>query len=566
MNLNRSIEPELTPKNRQRAGLGLAKWMWSAFIPIVIVAAIFTGITQVKAPSPLASNAPPEVFSAGRAMEKLQVIAKEPHPIASSAHGRVRDYLMDELRALGLQPEFQKENVESDFTSDLNGRVENIVVRIPGTDSSKAVMVAAHYDSVRTSPGAGDDGAAIAAMLETVRALQVSGPLKNDLILLMTDGEEYGLLGAKAFVEKHPWAKDVGLVLNFEARGNQGPSFMFETSGQNGWLVQEYVKADPYPVAYSLVYNVYKIMPNDTDLTMFLKGGLAGLNFAFGEGVNAYHSPIDTPENLDQSSLQHHGEHMLSLTKHFGNLNLSSPQVKQPDRIYFNVLGWKMVSYPQSWNPGLLVIAALVLLGTLWHGFARKRLSLLGMTGGFLITIVSVGVVFGVIQLLWTLLGSILSEDTYVLVLTDPKISLYLFAGTIGCTILLMWVLMRWGTFKIRVDNVWAGVLLLWFVLSVALVVWLPGGSYMFIWPLLCSMAGFNLVLGGVRGNLDYRHGLISVLFAVPGIVLFTPIVYLIYILITMQMAGAIMVLAALPCLLVVPTLMKSRKQAQIHV
>lgn len=562
MKLNRSIEPALTPKNRQRAGLGLAKWMWSALLPIVIIGAILIGITQVKAPNPVASSAPPEVFSAERAMEKLQVIAKEPHPLLSSAHDRVRDYLMDELRALGLEPEIQKEYAVSDYSALFKGMIENIVVKIPGTDSSKAVMIAAHYDSVRTGPGAGDDGAAIAAMLETVRALQASGPLKNDLILLMTDGEEYGLLGAKAFVEKHPWVKDVGLVLNFEARGNRGPSFMFETSGQNGWLVQEYVKADPYPVAYSLIYNVYKIMPNDTDMTMFLKGGLTGLNFAFGEGVNAYHSPIDTPENLDQSSLQHHGEHMLSLTKHFGNLDLNAPQVEQPDRIYFNVLGWKMISYPQSWNYGLLVIAALVFLATLWHGFARKRLSLLGMTGGFLVTMVNVGVIFGVIKLLWALLGSILAEDTYVLVLTDPKVSLYVFVGTVVCTVLLQWGMMRWGTFKIRVDNVWAGVLLLWFLLSIALVVWLPGGSYMFIWPLLFSMAGFNLVLAVAPRMLDLGHlqGMVSVLAAVPGIVLFTPIVYLIYILMTMQMAGPIMAIAALPCLLIAPALMRSSK------
>lgn len=49
---------------------------------------------------------------------------------------------------------------------------------------------------------------------------------KNDIVILISDAEELGLLGAGAFVEHHPWAKDIGLVLNFEARGSGGPSYM----------------------------------------------------------------------------------------------------------------------------------------------------------------------------------------------------------------------------------------------------------------------------------------------------------------------------------------------------
>lgn len=45
------------------------------------------------------------------------------------------------------------------------------------------------------------------------------------------------LLGAKAFVDAHPTAKEVKVALNFEARGNGGPSIMFETSPDNGWLI-----------------------------------------------------------------------------------------------------------------------------------------------------------------------------------------------------------------------------------------------------------------------------------------------------------------------------------------
>ena len=257
---------------KYQARLGFAKWVNWVTIPILIVGSILLGFMQIKAPQPADSNAPLDSFSSQRAMEKLKIIAKEPHPINTLAHDLVRDYLFSELKGLGLNPEIQKPYITSDLNSGRSGTIENIITRIPGTDNSKAIMIAAHYDSVPGGPGAADDGAGIAAILESVRAIQVSGQLKNDLIVLMTDGEEMGLLGAKAFMDEHPWAKDVGLVLNFESRGNKGPSFMFETSDQNGWMINEFMKAAPHPVAYSLIYNVYKLMPNDTDLTYVSPG------------------------------------------------------------------------------------------------------------------------------------------------------------------------------------------------------------------------------------------------------------------------------------------------------
>ncbi len=105
--------------------------------------------------------------------------------------------------------------------------------------------------------------------------------MRNDVIFLLTDGEELGLLGAAAFVNEHPWAKDVGVALNFEARGTGGPVRMFETSEQNGWLIRRFAQAAPYPRTDSISYEIYRSLPNDTDLTVFKRHGYAGLNFAF---------------------------------------------------------------------------------------------------------------------------------------------------------------------------------------------------------------------------------------------------------------------------------------------
>ncbi|WP_410769124.1 M20/M25/M40 family metallo-hydrolase [Fontibacillus sp. BL9] len=537
--------PASVIKTRQATAGGPVKWIRRTLIILCIAGAILTGLLQISAPKPADSNVSPEEFSSSRAMKYLENIAREPHPLGSAAHDRVRDYLLSELKLLGLLPEVHESKVM--LYNGQNVFVENIVTRIPGSDNSKPVMIAAHYDSVPDGPGAADDGAAIAAMLETVHALQASGTMKNDLILLMTDGEELGLAGARAFMNSHPWAKEPGLVLNFEARGNRGPSFMFETSDLNGWLIQEFTKAAPYPIGYSLIYNVYKLMPNDTDLTEFKAGGLAGLNFAFGMGVNAYHDEIDTPENLDESSLQHHGEYMLSLTRHFGNLDLT--QVKQEDEIYFNVFGWNMVHYPQSWAGWLLGVAILLFVLTIGHGLYARRITLKGMAAGFVLLVLLLGAVYGMSKLAWNLVQNSVSREQLRVIGLDPQISLYWFIGFLAVTLGIVYLLVRWGSRYIRAENIWSGTMLLWLLLSAGTCFYLPGGSYLFVWPLIFSLVGLNVSVFVREGSTGWS----SALFAMPGLILFSPICYLVFVLMTIMMAGELMVMATLAFSLVFP-------------
>jgi Zn-dependent M28 family amino/carboxypeptidase len=226
-------------------------------------------------------------------------------------------------------------------------------------------LLVAHYDSVPTGSGASDDGAGVAAMLETARALK-AGPLpKNDVILLFTDGEERGLLGAQAFADGHSWASDVAVVLNLETRGNTGAARLFEVGDQNGWIIGEFAKAVPYPVANSGSTAGYQLSGSDTDLTVFLDTGLPGLNVAYLEGLAHYHTRLDTVEALDAQSLQHLGSYALALTRQFADADLSRP--KEPDAVFFTVLGF-MVHYPAAWSVpfaalAVLLFAAVVTLG-----------------------------------------------------------------------------------------------------------------------------------------------------------------------------------------------------------
>lgn len=212
-------------------------------------------------PEPAAAGAAAAEFSAGRALGHLERIARRPHPVGSEEHDRVRDELLGQLTALGFQTRVQEATATRVFQvgtvrTAWAGRMQNVLGRRKGSDSTGALLLVSHYDSAPSSPGASDSGAAVAAILEIVRALAASGPLRNDLIVLFTDGEETGCLGAQAFADSDPWAADVSTVLNFDARGTRGPVLMFETGPDNGWLLGQ-LAGTPYPVASSLAATVY---------------------------------------------------------------------------------------------------------------------------------------------------------------------------------------------------------------------------------------------------------------------------------------------------------------------
>jgi hypothetical protein len=282
----------------------------------------------------------------------------------------VRDYLVAELTRLGADPE-----LEAGFASITlrkyhgEGNVENIVARLPGSASTRPVMLAAHYDSVTRGPGASDDGNGVAVLLETLRALRAGPPLRNDVIFLITDGEEKGLLGAQVFMRDHPWRSEPGVVLNFEARGTGGNALMFETSAGNEWLIRDLQAAVPQAEATSFAYEIYRRMPNNTDLTIFKRGGLAGMNFAFIEHPEFYHTAQDNVANLDPRSLQEQGRYALSLTRRFGNEDLSRKH--SGDAVYFPTPLTSLIVYPASWVRPVAWLALVGLAAALGFGWKR---------------------------------------------------------------------------------------------------------------------------------------------------------------------------------------------------
>lgn len=511
-------------------------------------------LNQQRPPAAVGADASASEFSSGRALKHVEVIARAPHELGSAEHAAVRDYILRELSAAGVSPEIQKTTVVTTRRgSPTAATVENIVARLGGTDGGKAVVLVSHYDSVSNSPGASDDGSGVAALLETLRALKASAPLKRDVILLFTDGEENGLLGATAFVSEHPWAKDAGVVLNFEARGNSGPSIMFETSPQNGWLIDEFAEAAPHPVANSLSYEIYKLLPNDTDFTILREAGMPGLNFAFIEGLTHYHTQIDSVNNLDERSLQHHGASALALARHFGALE----GVGRTERnaVYFNVPGSLVIRYSSVWITPLIVLVTAVFAAVMVYGLRKKQLSVGGIVFGFIACLLTIVVATSVAYVLWYLIS--VSNPAYGrMPFGDTYNSRFYLLGFTALTVTIVATLYSLLRRKLSAANLMFGGSACWLILLVVSGLLLPGGSYIFTWPLLFSLFGLaaSFALRKDEG-LPLRLAVLLALCALPGVVLLVPLIGAIFTALTVTLVWVTVILTVLLLWLLIPIL-----------
>ncbi|HSH39018.1 MAG TPA: M28 family peptidase, partial [Chthoniobacterales bacterium] len=422
-----------------------------------------------------------------------------------------------------------------------SGPVENIVATIHGSTRGRAVMLASHYDSAPNAPGAADAGSGVGAILEAVRALKTSAPLKNDLLILYTDSEEEGLVGASAFVREHAdLAQRVGLVLNLEARGSSGAALMFETSNGNGWLTREFARAAPYPYASSLAYAVYERMPNDTDLTVFKRAGLQGLNFAFSGTFENYHTARDTPENLDARSLQQLGANVLALTRHFGNLGL--PSARQPDRVYFNWFGSRIIGY-QGWFVWVILAADLALLvAALVIGRRRQIITLSRTAFGALtslLIIIAAGAATHVVS--WAVYKT--SEER--LLVGDTWSNLLIALGCVAAALAFAIPVQAWLASRLGGRNSAAGQLLAFALLTAAVSCLLPGASYLFQWPLLFALVGFLVALNRRRSSAVWTS-----IATLPALLIFAPLTYLLFVIFGLNSISLTLVAAMVALLL----------------
>lgn len=350
--------------------------------------ALILAVVALQSPPPAPADAPPTAFSATRAMADVREIAQRPHPLGSAEHARVQAHLLRRMAALGLQTSTQAGPLSPGAVRRLerNGApsaaaglgVLNLIGVLPGRDPAlPAVVLMAHYDTAADSPGAADDSAGVAAVLEAVRALRARGPANRTLVVLLTDAEELNLDGARAFFSDHPLRDRIGAVINLEARGGGGRAMMFETGRGNAETIALFARVAPRATggvsSNSLAVFVYELMPNGTDFTIPKDRGVQGINLAFIGRPAQYHSPVSTPEALDIGSVQHIGSQALETA----DAMMRSPVLPRAseDRVYADLFGRVVVGHPPAGGWALLAAAFAALAAALWRARSRAGLT-----------------------------------------------------------------------------------------------------------------------------------------------------------------------------------------------
>lgn len=515
---------------------------------LLVLAAVVaaTALTEGAA-DPEPASAPAGEFSAERAREHLDALASEPRPLGSAANERAEGHLVRELRAAGLEVEVQETvGARADGGLAAFGRVDNIVATLPGTDPTGTVLVATHFDTSPLGPGAADATAAVAATLETVRALRTGDRPRNDIVVLITDGEEDGLLGAAAFVREHPLAGPGTVVLNWEARGVSGPSLMFETSRDNAALVDVFTGAAAHPRGDSSMVEVYRALPNDTDFTVFTEAGMTGLNSAFIEGAARYHTAGDTVANLDAASLQHHGANMLALTRALGGADLGALRADHDDT-YFRVLGLT-VSYPNAAVWPLAALGLLVAGLAVWSARRRGTTSVPRVLAAFGSAPVALAAGFAMAQGVWTVLTWLRpSYDTAGGLLHRPVLYhvAMLLAGFLALAGWYLALRRRVGPVALALGGLaWPA------VLGVLCAAAAPGASFLFTVPALAAAAGMLAAQAWPRWSVPAIG-----LALVPAAAMLPYFGYMTFVALGLELAGVGALFAVLSGLLLLPVL-----------
>ncbi len=449
----------------------------------------------------LAPLIPPEVpddpgpaeFSTTRALDLIGQIAFEPHPIGTAANERVRATIIGELRALGLEPELQAIDAP-DYYGGSGGLVPvvNVLARISGTDPTAAVAIVGHYDTVPATPGANDDASAIAVMLETARAVLAGDALRNDLILVFTDGEEPApRFGSSAFVDTHPWARQIGTVVNLETIGGTGPSTLIGVSGPDGWIVDQYARTAPYPVAFSYVTALTRLIGgSNSDFAEFRDQGIPGIELAYIHGSSIYHTPADTPDQVNPGSLQQQGANTLAFARSLAALDLGAE--RGPGETVFFTLGrFLVVRYPVQ---GELIVVLLAGFALAVAGWRRRNAG----AGSIRWSLARSGIVVILSPLLAAMAWTNIATGRSTMGVGESYLYLAcLVAMTAGIAIVLG------RLFRRRDEPDPVAVVAIWWVLALLTAATAPGLSYLFGWP---AMAGALVLLWRSRSRGRARH------------------------------------------------------------
>jgi hypothetical protein len=496
------------------------------------------------------SNAPTQ-FDATRAVDRLShILDGRPHPVDSAPLDDTRSRLLTEIRNLGYTPEVHDQTACGSIPgwAIRCARVQNITFTA-GPATGPTLVLTAHYDSVEASPGFGDDGIGVAVWLEVAKLMKDTPPVRPVLFLL-TDGEETALLGAQAFVDAKAYGREVGRMINLEARGVRGPAVMFETGHPNGGIVSDWAKNGARMFANSMMTALYEKLPNLTDLTVHLRNGWTGVNIAIADGLNFYHTQHDDLAHLDRTSVQQMGDQALGTARSFIGADWS-PDKTGGEVAYTDIASRIFVELPQVFTLVLLGLclglsAMLVIKPTRQANWRKLDVRALALPPALLI---SSGLLAFLAQ---AVIGLIRPEGAYWTAFPQA-LNCVIFIAALLLSSLGLGFPAKNSSRKILFASGWFWFLLVGMGLSLAV----PGFSMLFLIP------GIAFVVGGAITWLAPRYAIFGyALASAMLVIIFFPVLHVLDVMMGLSLAAMFGVVEALvlsPMLALVGPIPKGR-------
>ncbi len=490
---------------------------------LLIVFTIFWTISNLR-PNPQGENVPPDQFSTERAMVHVKKMSEKPHYVGSKAHAEVRDYIVEELEKLGLTVDIQDQiAINKKWRAGAN--TKNILAKIEGTEPGNALVLLSHYDSApHSSLGASDAASGVATILEGLRVYLERGKRpKNDIIILISDAEELGLLGANAFIKHHPWAKEVKLAINFEARGSGGPSFMLlETNNGNEELIKAFNETKPRKaVANSLLYSIYKLLPNDMDLTVFREeDNIQGYNLAFIDDHFDYHTEMDSYDRLDQKTLAHQGTYLTQMLPHFAEADITNLDSAK-DLVYFNFPGLDLINYPFAWVLPMTILALVWFFILIFLGLKNKKLSIRSIFQGF-VPFLSSLILSGLLTFFgWKLILKLSPQYSEILHGFTYN-GYYYVTALLSFTLALCLFFYKKSIPNHPISNLVIAPIFIWLIINVLIAIYLPGAGF-FILSVYLALLVLTLLLFS-KEEKHYQVLFYTIIF-LPVLIVFSPLI-----------------------------------------
>jgi hypothetical protein len=408
-------------------------------------------------------------------------------PVGTEANARARAYLIDQLKLYGYDVRIQELDARR-AELGRTARVANIIAVLPGA-RPEAIGLVSHYDSVPESPGAADDALGVAVSLEAARVLAARADRTWSIFVLITDGEESGLMGAAGLMTDREVTSRLQAYINVEAAGSGGTAILFEAGPGNGWLIAPWARRAPHPRGASFGIEIYRRLPNDTDFTILARHGIPGLNFALvGDGYT-YHTARDVPERLKPQTVRETGENVVAIATALDRVDVTARS--QWGATYFDIGGVAALSY--SMVAGSVLAAMSLLFGVM--GMIKVTAATVRREGGWRWLLTAVWAALGLALAAGAMIGATwalrAAREVYHPWYARPDrfFLLLLAAGTTAA-----WAISRAGRWLpqrargLRHPAVtWSLTLPLWMGMAVAALWVAPGAAFLWTLPLLTA-------------------------------------------------------------------------------